>query len=171
MLEQSRHPHIFVAGDILNGAVHNEPGATTSGKRIARFINALRNEDSLALRKLRDYDLTYMPFCLFSTPEIGGVGITEDKAKLKYREGEATCIVLKKTAYLDKLVQMFEVQDYRKSNLIKIIFETESRKVIGLHYLGNHAAETIQGYSVRPLPRLFFTLGCDQERNYYGRFG
>lgn len=151
MLEQTRHPHIFTAGDILNGAVHNEPGATTSGKRIAKYINALKNKDKPMLRKLRNFDLTYMPFCLFSTPEIGGVGITEDRAKLAYKDGEVTCIVLKKTAYLDKMVQMYKVQKYRNFNLIKIIFETQSRRVIGLHYLGNHAAEIIQGYAVRPI--------------------
>lgn len=165
LLEQTKYPHIFAAGDILHGAVHNEPGATGSGKRVAAFINARRNKDFKTMERLKDFDLSLMPYCLFSTPEIGGLGITEIKAEQIYKKGEVTSITLKKTGYLDKLTQMAEVQNYNNFNLIKIIFETDSRKVIGLFYLGNHAAEVIQGYAVRI--NLNFYLGCYEKWNYF----
>lgn len=148
LLEQTKYPHIFAAGDILHGGVHNEPGATGSGKRVANFINARRNKDFEKMKKLKELDLTLMPFCLFSTPEIAGMGMTEDKATKLFKNGEVTCIVLKKTSYLDKIIQNSGHHKYKNFNLIKILFETDSRNVIGLHYLGDRAAEILQGYSV-----------------------
>ena len=148
-LEQSKdHQHMFIAGDILAGAVHNEPAAAISGKRIAKYIHARMNGFTDQLEKLRNFDYKYMPYCLFTSPEIGGVGLTEAKASQVYKSGQVMPITLKKTAYLDKLEQMFEVQKIKKVNLIKILFEEKSRMVLGLHYLGMNAGEVIQGYSV-----------------------
>jgi glutathione reductase (NADPH) len=44
----------------------------------------------------------------------------------------------------------YPLNRYSKSNILKIIYETKSskNKILGMHYLGEHAADIIQGYSV-----------------------
>ena len=47
-----------------------------------------------------------MPYTIFTSPEIGGFGLTEKKAKLIYSDDNVKSIVMKKTPYLEKLIRM-----------------------------------------------------------------
>ena len=61
---------------MLDGVVHNEPAAAISGKRVAQYVNGLMKKEYTKLEDLRKFNYDHMPYCLFSTPEIAGIGIT-----------------------------------------------------------------------------------------------
>ncbi|MBA5724449.1 glutathione-disulfide reductase [Candidatus Liberibacter sp.] len=94
-----------------------------------------------------DYDL--VPTAVFSQPEIGTVGLTEEEASQRFNRLE----VYKTKFYPMKasLSKRFENQ------IMKIIVNADDRKVLGVHILGDDAAELIQaiGISVK--------LGCSKE--------
>ena len=148
-MEQTKQPHIFVAGDILHGAPHNEPTAAISGKRIADFIHANLTNNTKQLKKLKNFVFDLVPYCLFSSPEISGGGLTDFQAVSRPDSSNLMSITLKKSSFHEKLLQVHELQKYRKFNIVKILYENESKKVVGLHFLGEDASEIIQGFSVR----------------------
>jgi pyruvate/2-oxoglutarate dehydrogenase complex dihydrolipoamide dehydrogenase (E3) component len=110
-LEQTNISHIFAAGDVLHGVVHNEPAAAISGRRVANYIHSLVNKEFSQLEKLREFNFDFMPYCLFTSPEIAGVGITQSKAGLVYQKGGFAIISLNKASYLDGLSHLISDMD------------------------------------------------------------
>ena len=157
-MEQTICPNIFAAGDVLHASPRNEPAAAISGKRVAKYVKAQQENDQEALKALRDYKYRDTPYCLFTHPEIAGVGLNDLQAARYYGEDGFESLIMKKTLFLEKLVGMglgltelaSTFSDRRIQNdFFKILFDRETDKVIGMHYLGDHASDVIQGYSVR----------------------
>jgi pyruvate/2-oxoglutarate dehydrogenase complex dihydrolipoamide dehydrogenase (E3) component len=157
--EQTSIQNIFAAGDILHGVVHNEPAAAMSGRRVALYIHSVLQKNLHDLVKLRSNPFEFMPYCLFSTPEIAGIGMTHSQAELSYPEGGFCVLSLKKAS----IVQMMfdsnfftelgpenseKQRDEGHGDLIQIIYDKINEKILGLHYLGQNAADIISGYVV-----------------------
>lgn len=106
-LEQTSLQNVFVAGDILHAVVHNEPAAAISGKRVAKYVHGLLNKDFGSIEKLRRGGFDFMPYCLFSTPEIAGVGLTETQATLSHPEGGFATITLEKPSLEDSILAYY----------------------------------------------------------------
>jgi pyruvate/2-oxoglutarate dehydrogenase complex dihydrolipoamide dehydrogenase (E3) component len=156
-LEQTVCPNIFAAGDCLADTPRNEPAASISGKRVARFIKATKENDQKSIEKLKNFSFQNMPYCLFAHPEISGIGLNEESCKFQYEENEVKILTLKKSSYTSKLSKMGLTSERGKelqNNVFKLLVEKESDKIIGMHYLGEKAAEVIQGYAVRFLLNL-----------------
>lgn len=115
-IEQTNISNIFAAGDVLNGVVHNEPAAAVSGKRVANYVYSLINKNYSHLEKLRKFSFEYMPYCLFSTPEIAGIGITHTKANLNYPNGGFAILTLEKAGYIDQLHKYIQMEDVEDDN-------------------------------------------------------
>ncbi|MFA6992958.1 MAG: dihydrolipoyl dehydrogenase [Candidatus Gracilibacteria bacterium] len=87
------------------------------------------------LGKTCKIDFTNLPVTVFTHPEIGQAGITEEQAKEKGINYE-----IKKSDYAAnaKAIVMGE-----REGMVKIIIEKETRKILGVHIVGFGAADLI----------------------------
>ena len=76
-----------------------------------------------------------IPFGIYSIPEIASIGLTEDEAK---EQNYDTTIG---RAYFENIT-MADIGNKREG-LLKIVFETESFSILGVHILGEQACELI----------------------------
>ena len=81
-------------------------------------------------------DHTFIPTAVFSQPEIGTVGLTEEKAREMYRSVDIY------KANFRPLRSMVSGRDEKM--LMKLVVDRESDKVVGCHILGGDAAEIVQ---------------------------
>ena len=81
-------------------------------------------------------DHTFIPTAVFSQPEIGTVGLTEEKAREMYRSVDIY------KANFRPLRSMISGRDEKM--LMKLVVDKESDKVVGCHILGGDAAEIVQ---------------------------
>ena len=82
-------------------------------------------------------DYSILPTAIFTDPELGGVGMTEDEARTQGLEFDVVKHALAgvtRAQYTDS-----------KHGLYKIVFETGSRRVLGVHVVNRVASEIVQG--------------------------
>ncbi|MBS0237379.1 MAG: glutathione-disulfide reductase [Proteobacteria bacterium] len=123
---QSTVPSIYAVGDVTN-RVNLTPVAIREGHAFA---------DTLFGKKPWIVDYTTIPTAVFSTPEIGTVGFTEQEARAQYEDVHI---------YKGSFRPMKAILAGRNEKmLMKIIVEGASDRVVGVHVLGPDAAEIIQ---------------------------
>lgn len=81
-------------------------------------------------------DHTFIPTAVFSQPEIGTVGLAEDKARELYPHVDVY------KAHFRPLKSMLSGRDEKM--LIKLVIDADSDRVLGCHILGADAAEIVQ---------------------------
>ncbi|MGN6464375.1 MAG: glutathione-disulfide reductase [Rhizobiaceae bacterium] len=84
-----------------------------------------------------------IPTAVFSQPEIGTVGLSEDEAEKKFDELEVYSSTFRPMRNI--------LPDRREKMLMKLVVDAKSRKVLGAHILGPDAGEMAQllGISVK----------------------
>ena len=85
-------------------------------------------------------DHSFIPTAVFSQPEIGTVGLSEEKAREMYRSVDIY------KAHFRPLRSMVSGRDEKM--LMKLVVDMESDKVLGCHILGGDAAEIVQMVAV-----------------------
>lgn len=118
-------PGVYAIGDV-NGLCMLAHAATAQGIKALHHI----------LGKDDEINLDIIPSAVFTTPELAMVGLTEDQCA----EREMNVLV-KKSFFRSngKAVSMGETD-----GLVKMIIDAESRKILGCHICGPHAADLIQ---------------------------
>ena len=81
-----------------------------------------------------------IPTAVFSNPNVATIGLSEEEAKLKNKKIKIFKNILKPL----KLT----LGEFSEKIFIKMVVDLKSNKVLGLHYVGDNAAEIIQGFSV-----------------------
>lgn len=81
-------------------------------------------------------DYTFIPTAVFTEPEIGTVGLTEEEARKKYRE-----VDIYKSSFRPMRAT---ISGRDETVLIKIVVDAATEKVLGVHLLGPDAAEIAQ---------------------------
>jgi glutathione reductase (NADPH) len=127
---QTNVPSIYAIGDVTN-RVNLTPVALAEGMVLAKRFFA--NED-------KDVDYSNIPTCVFSQPNIGTVGLTEEEAREQYDE-----IEIYKSSFKPMKLSL---SDSDEKTLMKIIVDKKSDRVIGVHMLGPDAGEIIQGIGI-----------------------
>lgn len=124
-------PHIFAVGDVTN-RVTLTPVALQEGMLVAENL----------FRKDTDWAMTYdnIPSAVFSQPPLATVGLSEDEAMTEKIDFEVYASEFRPLKYT--------LGERQKRSLMKMIVEKKSRKVIGLHMVGDDAPEIIQGFAV-----------------------
>jgi mercuric reductase len=85
-------------------------------------------------------DYANLPTAIFTDPELAGIGMTEEQARDAGLEIDVVTHPLAKVTrarYTDS-----------KRGLYKIVFETASRRVIGVHVVNRAASEIVQGLAM-----------------------
>jgi glutathione reductase (NADPH) len=123
--------NIYAVGDCIN-RMNLTPVAINEGRAFA---------DTVFGGKSRIMSYENVPTAIFSNPEAGTVGLTEEEAREKY--GDRIKI------YRSKFRPMYyTLTEKEEKTMMKLIVETEGNKVVGAHMVGNHAAEIIQGVAI-----------------------
>lgn len=130
-------PNVYAIGDV-NGQMMLAHAATFQGFRAVNHI--LGRADRIRL--------DIMPAAVFTTPEVAGVGLTEDQCKAQAMD--YAC----KKGYYRANGKALAMED--TDGLVKILADA-SGKVIGCHVLGGHAADLVQ--EVASLMNLGVTMG------------
>lgn len=124
---QTSIPSIYAVGDVTN-RVNLTPVAIREGHAFA---------DHVFGKKTRHVDYTTIPTAVFSTPEIGTVGLSEAEA----RKAVGAAIEIYKASFRP-MKNILAGRDERMS--FKMVVDEASGKVLGLHVIGPDAAEIVQ---------------------------
>jgi mercuric reductase len=79
-------------------------------------------------------DYTFLPTAIFTDPELGSVGLTEEQAPGS-------------EAVRNDHVKRFDYID-AKHGLFKVVFDRASRRVLGLHVVSRNAGDIVQGLAL-----------------------
>lgn len=124
-------PSILALGDVI-GRVQLTPVATAEGMAVARRL--------FRPAEFRPVDYHGIPTAVFSLPNIGTVGLTEDQAVLA---GHNINVYESRFGTL-KLA----LTDSNEKTLMRLIVDADTDKVLGVHMVGSDAGEIIQGIAV-----------------------
>lgn len=127
---QTSVPSIYAIGDVTD-RVNLTPVALAEGMSLAKFLYG--NED-------KPVDYADIPTCVFSQPNLGTVGLTEEQAKEKYGK-----LDIYKSSFTPMKLSLTESKE---KTFMKIIVDCKSDRVVGVHMLGPDAGEIIQGIGI-----------------------
>jgi glutathione reductase (NADPH) len=128
---RSSEPSILAIGDVI-GRVQLTPVALAEGMAVARQL--FKPEEYRPV----DYDL--IPTAVFSLPNIGTVGLSEEQARAA---GHAVKIF--ESRFRPMKLTLGDIQE---KILMKLIVDAQSDRVLGCHMVGPDAGEIIQGIAV-----------------------
>ena len=119
-------PNIYAVGDVTN-RLQFTPVAIREG---AAFVQTVFEDRPTAL----DYD--DVPVAVFSNPEVGSVGMSEEIARARYPS-------------LDIYRAHFKPLPYRVAGrdermLMKLVVDGDTDRVLGCHFVGPNASELVQ---------------------------
>ncbi|RMP81506.1 Glutathione reductase [Pseudomonas viridiflava] len=130
-LYQSSEPSILAIGDVIGG-VQLTPVALAEGMAVARRL--------FKPEQYRPVDYNHIPTAVFSLPNIGTVGLTEEDA---IKAGHD--------------VQVFEsrfrpmkltLTDDQERTLMKLVVDAKTDRVLGCHMVGPDAGEIVQSLAI-----------------------
>ena len=127
---RSSEPSIFALGDVTGG-MELTPVALAEGMSFAR-------RQFGKLEKPVEYD--FIPTAVFSQPNIGTVGFTEDEARSQFghiRLFKSTFKPMKHT-----------ISGRDEKTFMKLIVDKASDRVVGVHMMGPDAGEIMQGIAI-----------------------
>ena len=127
---QTSIPSIYAIGDVTD-RINLTPVATAEGTVLAR---ALYNDQSTVV------DYADIPTCVFSQPNLGTVGLTEEQAREKYKHID----IYKSTFTPMKL----SLTNSDERTFMKLVVDKTTDRVVGVHMLGPEAGEIIQGIGI-----------------------
>ncbi|MGV0026021.1 glutathione-disulfide reductase [Phormidesmis priestleyi] len=125
---RTSQPHIFAVGDCTNRK-QLTPVARAEGRA---FVDTQFGDYSWTV------DYTSVPSAVCARPEAASIGLTESQAQEKL--GKIRCYQTE----FKPLFHSLSGQDTKM--LIKLVTDEENSQVIGLHIVGDNAAEIIQGF-------------------------
>lgn len=135
--EQTAVSNIYAIGDVVDGAPELTPVAIQAGRLLMKRLYSCS-------KKQMDY--TDVATAVFTPLEYGAVGLSEDDAKIQF--GKEKIIVYHAT----QVPLEWNLNHERKEDTgyIKVICDKSQpgEKVVGVHILGPHAGEMIQGLAV-----------------------
>jgi glutathione reductase (NADPH) len=123
---QSSVSSIYAVGDVTN-RVDLTPVAIREGHAFA---------DTVFGGKPRAVDHMHLPTAVFTTPELGTVGMTEEEARLKH-----TVVDVFKTSFRPLKATLCESCD---RVFMKIVVDGETDRVLGVHVIAGDAGEMVQ---------------------------
>jgi mercuric reductase len=122
---RTTNPNIFAAGDVIGGEFMLEALAGKQGAIAAE--NAIRNSH-------KKIDMFSVPQAIFIQPNLARVGLTQREAEKFYR-------IDYRIVRMSEIAKAFILGDTR--GLIKMIIDKESKTILGVHMIGENAAEVI----------------------------
>lgn len=130
-LYQTAEPSILALGDVI-GRVQLTPVALAEGMAVARRL--------FKPEQYRPVDYKMIPTAVFSQPDIGTVGLTEEEAREAGHE-----VVIFESRFRPMKLSLTECQE---RTLMKLVVDAKTDKVLGCHMVGPEAGEIVQGLAI-----------------------
>ena len=130
-LYQSAEPSILAIGDVI-GRVQLTPVALAEGMAVARRL--------FKPEQYRAVDYRMIPTAVFSLPNIGTVGLSEEQA---IEAGHKVQIF--ESSFRPMKLTLTECQE---RTLMKLVVDAQTDKVLGCHMVGPQAGEIVQGLAI-----------------------
>ena len=130
-LYQSAEPSILAIGDVI-GRVQLTPVALAEGMAVARRL--------FKPEQYRAVDYRMIPTAVFSLPNIGTVGLSEEQA---IEAGHKVLIF--ESSFRPMKLTLTECQE---RTLMKLVVDAQTDKVLGCHMVGPQAGEIVQGLAI-----------------------
>ena len=130
-LYQSAEPSILAIGDVI-GRVQLTPVALAEGMAVARRL--------FKPEHYRPVDYQMIPTAVFSLPNIGTVGLSEEQA---VEAGHKVQIF--ESSFRPMKLTLTECQE---RTLMKLVVDADTDKVLGCHMVGPEAGEIVQGLAI-----------------------
>lgn len=128
---ETREPSILALGDVI-GRVQLTPVATAEGMAVARRL--------FKPEQYRPVDYRHIPTAVFSQPNIGTVGLTEEQAL----ESGHKVVVFESRFKPMKLT----LTQSSEQTLMKLVVDADTDRVLGAHMVGPDAGDIIQGLAI-----------------------
>ncbi|OPA92882.1 glutathione-disulfide reductase [Pseudomonas fluorescens] len=128
---QTREPSVLALGDVI-GRVQLTPVALAEGMAVARRL--------FKPEQYHPVDYNLIPTAVFSAPNIGTVGLTEEAA---HKTGHD--VVIFESRFRPMKLSLTECQE---RTLMKLVVDAKTDKVLGCHMVGPDAGEIIQGLAI-----------------------
>ena len=128
---QTSEPSILALGDVI-GRVQLTPVALAEGMVVARRL--------FKPEQYRPVDYKMIPTAVFSLPNIGTVGLTEEEAREAGHE-----VVIFESRFRPMKLTLTECQE---KTLMKLVVDGKTDKVLGCHMVGPDAGEIVQGLAI-----------------------
>lgn len=128
---QTTEPSILALGDVI-GRVQLTPVALAEGMAVARRL--------FKPEQYRPVDYKMIPTAVFSLPNIGTVGLSEEEA----RESGHEVVIFESRFRPMKLT----LTDCQEKTLMKLVVDVKTDKVLGCHMVGPDAGEIVQGLAI-----------------------
>lgn len=132
---QTQVPHIWAVGDVTN-RVQLTPVALGEAMVVVDQLCGPAPGKTAP----RDMSYDFIPTAVFTHPSIGTVGLTEAQARERF--GEVTVFRSEFKALKHTL------SGRQERTLMKLVVDTRSDRVVGLHMVGAEAGEIVQGFAV-----------------------
>lgn len=130
-LYQTAEPSILALGDVI-GRVQLTPVALAEGMAVARRL--------FKPEQYRPVNYKMIPTAVFSQPDIGTVGLTEEEAREAGHE-----VVIFESRFRPMKLSLTECQE---RTLMKLVVDAKTDKVLGCHMVGPEAGEIVQGLAI-----------------------
>ncbi|APW40204.1 glutathione-disulfide reductase [Rhodoferax koreense] len=131
---QTSLPSVFALGDVST-KLQLTPVALGEAMALVDHLFGAK-----AGKKAREMDYDFVPTAVFTHPNIGTVGYTEAAARAKF--GDITVFRSEFRALKHTL------SGSQERTLMKLVVDTASDRVVGLHMVGADAGEVVQGFAV-----------------------
>lgn len=128
---QTTAPSILAIGDVI-GRVQLTPVALAEGMAVARRL--------FKPEEYRKVDYRMIPTAVFSLPNIGTVGLSEEQAR---QDGYQVKVY--ESRFRPMKLTLTECQE---RSLMKLVVDAETDRVLGCHMVGPDAGEIVQGLAV-----------------------
>ena len=122
--------NIYAIGDVID-RIQLTPVA------ISEAMNLVHN--LLNKKKLR-FNYKNVPTAVFTNPNFACVGMTEEIARKKIKNIRVFTTEFRPLR--------FSMSKLKEKVFIKMIINSKNQKILGLHYIGENAAEIIQGFAI-----------------------
>ncbi len=130
-LFQTSEPSILALGDVI-GRVQLTPVALAEGMAVARRL--------FKPEQYRPVDYAHIPTAVFSLPNIGTVGLTEEQAREQGYD-----VQVFESRFRPMKLTLTECQE---RTLMKLVVDAGTDRVLGCHMVGPEAGEIMQGLAV-----------------------
>ncbi|MGZ5154913.1 MAG: glutathione-disulfide reductase [Caldimonas sp.] len=127
---RSTVPSIYAVGDVID-RVQLTPVA---------LAEAMALVDSLFGEGGRSVDYLHIPTAVFTDPNIGTIGLSEQDARARFHK-----IVVYRSEFKPL---RHTLSGSSERTLMKLVVDAATDRVVGLHMVGADAGETIQGFAV-----------------------
>ena len=128
---QTTETSILALGDVI-GRVQLTPVALAEGMAVARRL--------FKPEQYRPVDYKMIPTAVFSLPNIGTVGLTEEEAREAGHD-----VVIFESRFRPMKLTLTECQE---KTLMKLVVDGKTDKVLGCHMVGPDAGEIVQGLAI-----------------------